>query len=93
MFQSEYQSDILGRLTLSAIPYTNPIIMGAVGFSVFLGLMILGWITQKGYWGYLWREWFTSVDHKRIGVMYIILAVVMMLRGFSDAILMRLQQA
>jgi cytochrome o ubiquinol oxidase subunit 1 len=93
MFHSEYQSGLLGNLTLSAIPYTNPIIMSAVGMSVLIGLMILGWIFQKGYWGYLWREWLTSVDHKRIGVMYIILAVVMMLRGFSDAILMRLQQA
>lgn len=93
MFQSEFQSDLFGNLTLSAIPYSNPIIMSAVGISALLGLLIIGWITQKGYWGYLWREWFTSVDHKRIGVMYIILAVVMMLRGFSDAILMRLQQA
>ena len=93
MFQSGYQSVLLGNLTLSAVPYTNPIIMSALGMSVLVTLMILAWISQKGYWGYLWREWFTSVDHKRIGVMYIILAVVMMLRGFSDAILMRLQQA
>lgn len=93
MFQSEYHSDLFGRLTLSAIPYSNPIIMGAVGFSAFLGILILGWITQQGKWGYLWKEWFTSVDHKRIGVMYIVLAVIMMLRGFSDAIMMRLQQA
>ena len=47
----------------------------------------------KGYWPYLWREWLTSVDHKRIGVMYIILALVMLLRGFGDAIMMRTQQA
>jgi cytochrome o ubiquinol oxidase subunit 1 len=93
MLQPEFQSDLFGKLTLSAIPYTNPIIMSAIGVSLLLGLLILGWVTQKGYWGYLWREWFTSVDHKRIGVMYIILAVVMMLRGFSDAIMMRLHQA
>src|SRR6202007_1331362 len=54
---------------------------------------ILGWITLKGHWPYLWREWITSVDHKRIGVMYILLALVMLLRGFSDAIMMRAQQA
>src|SRR5260370_10480826 len=54
---------------------------------------ILGWITLKGYWPYLWREWITSVDHKRIGVMYILLAMVMLLRGFTDAIMMRAQQA
>src|SRR5471030_3323063 len=54
---------------------------------------ILGWITFKRYWPYLWREWITSVDHKRIGIMYIVLAMVMLLRGFSDAIMMRAQQA
>jgi cytochrome o ubiquinol oxidase subunit 1 len=42
---------------------------------------------------YLWREWITSTDHKRIGVMYIILALVMLVRGFADAIMMRSQQA
>src|SRR5262249_54624352 len=42
---------------------------------------------------YLWREWITSVDHKRIGVMYIVLALVMLLRGFADGIMMRTQQA
>jgi cytochrome o ubiquinol oxidase subunit 2 len=53
---------------------------------------VLGWVTLKGYVPYLWREWITS-DHKRIGVMYIMLALVMLLRGFSDAIMMRAQQA
>ena len=56
-------------------------------------VLILGWVTLKGYWPYLWREWITSVDHKRIGVMYIVLALIMLLRGFSDAIMMRAQQA
>lgn len=50
-------------------------------------------ITVKGWWGYLWREWITSVDHKRIGVMYMILGLVMLVRGFSDAIMMRTQLA
>src|SRR5471030_1478029 len=54
---------------------------------------ILGWITFKRYWPYLWGEWITSVDHKRIGVMYIALALIMLLRGFADAIMMRTQQA
>src|SRR5947209_7996679 len=54
---------------------------------------VLAWIVRKGYLPYLWREWLTSVDHKRIGVMYCILALVMLLRGFSDAIMMRAQQA
>ena len=56
-------------------------------------MLVLGWVTLKGYVPYLWREWITSVDHKRIGVMYIVLALVMLLRGFSDAIMMRAQQA
>ncbi len=50
---------------------------------------ILAWVTIKGLWPYVWREWITSVDHKRIGVMYILLGLVMLLRGFSDALLMR----
>jgi len=81
--------NLLGRLSWSAVPFDQPIVMGASG-GMILGIgLILSWITLKGYWPYLWREWITSVDHKRIGVMYCILALVMMLRGFSDAIMMR----
>jgi cytochrome o ubiquinol oxidase subunit 1 len=83
---------MLGKLTLSAIPFDNPIIMGAVGFSVLLGLIVLALITCYHKWGYLWSEWLISVDHKRIGVMYIVLALIMLLRGFVDAIMMRSQQ-
>jgi cytochrome o ubiquinol oxidase subunit 1 len=50
-------------------------------------------VTFKGWWPYLWREWLTSVDHKRIGVMYVLLALVLLLRGFIDAIMMRSQLA
>src|SRR5579864_1406446 len=84
---------MLGRLTWSAIPFDQPIVMGtcAVVGIVLLGLFLL--IIVKGWWGYLWREWITSVDHKRIGVMYMILGLVMLVRGFSDAIMMRSQQA
>src|SRR5579864_7744410 len=84
---------MLGRLTWSAIPFDQPIVMGtcAVVGIVLLGLFLL--IIVKGWWGYLWREWITSVDHKRIGVMYMILGLVMLVRGFSDAIMMRAQQA
>jgi cytochrome o ubiquinol oxidase subunit I len=85
--------NLLGKLSLSAIPLDQPIIMGATAFMVLLVVGILGWVTLKGYWSYLWREWLTSVDHKRIGVMYIVLAMLMLLRGFSDAIMMRAQQA
>jgi cytochrome o ubiquinol oxidase subunit I len=82
-----------GRLSLAEIPFDQPIVMitcGTVG-AVLLSVMTL--VTIKGWWPYLWREWITSVDHKRIGVMYMILALVMLVRGFSDAIMMRSQLA
>jgi len=85
--------NLLGKLTWSAIPFDQPIVMGASG-GVILGIgAVLGWVTLKGYVPYLWREWLTSVDHKRIGVMYIVLGMLMLLRGFSDAVMMRAQQA
>ncbi len=84
---------MLGKLTWAAIPLNEPIPLltaGAVGVVI---LAVLGIITVKGWWPYLWREWLTSVDHKRIGIMYVLLALVMLLRGFADAIMMRSQQA
>jgi len=84
---------MFGKLTLDAIPYHEPIIMGTLGVVILGGLALLGAITYVGKWSYLWKEWITSVDHKRIGVMYIILALIMLLRGFADAIMMRAQQA
>ncbi len=84
---------MLGNLTWAAIPFDQPLplyAMGAVGIVI---LAVLGLVTVKGWWPYLWREWLTSVDHKRIGVMYLILALVMLLRGYADAIMMRSQQA
>ena len=84
---------MFGKLSLSAIPYENPIIMGAVGGASLIALVILALITYYRKWPYLWHEWLTSLDHKKIGIMYIILALIMLLRGFSDAIMMRSQQA
>jgi cytochrome o ubiquinol oxidase subunit 1 len=84
---------MFGKLTFSAIPFYEPITMTAVGGAVLLGLVIVGLITYSRKWTYLYKEWLTSLDHKKIGIMYIILALVMLLRGFSDAILMRGQQA
>lgn len=84
---------LFGRFSLQAIPIHEPIIMGA-GVFMAIGLSgVLGLITAKKKWGYIWREWVSTVDHKKIGIMYIILAFVMLLRGFSDALLMRSQQA
>src|SRR5260221_3280528 len=84
---------MLGKLSLRAIPYDQPIPMAASVLMVVGILAVLGLITRKGWWPYLWREWLTSVDHKRIGVMYVLLALVLLLRGFMDAIMMRSQLA
>src|ERR1700738_5060840 len=83
---------MLGKLTGDALPFDQPIPMIASGVVALGILAILGWVVIKGHLRYLWREWITSVDHKRIGVMYTLLACVMLLRGFSDAIMMRGQQ-
>jgi cytochrome o ubiquinol oxidase subunit 1 len=84
---------MLGKLSWAAIPFNQPIPLAA---AAVVGLVIVGllaWITLKGWLPYLWQEWITSVDHKRIGIMYMLLALVMLLRGFTDAIMMRSQQA
>jgi cytochrome o ubiquinol oxidase subunit 1 len=84
---------MFGKLTLSAIPFDQPIIMGAAGFMAILVLAGAGALTWFGKWKWLWSEWLTSVDHKKIGVMYIVVAVLMLVRGFVDAVMMRLQLA
>ncbi len=84
---------MLGKLSWSAIPLDQPIPMIASGVVAVVILGVLAWVFLKGWFPYLWREWITSVDHKRIGVMYVVLAMVMLLRGFADAIMMRSQQA
>jgi cytochrome o ubiquinol oxidase subunit I len=84
---------MFGKLTLDAIPFDEPIIMGTGAMVALGGIAILALLTYFRVWKYLWAEWITSVDHKRIGVMYIFLALVMLLRGFADALMMRAQQA
>ncbi len=84
---------MLGKLTWDALPFDQPIPMIASGVVALGILAILGWVVIRGHLPYLWREWITSVDHKRIGVMYTLLAMVMLLRGFADAIMMRMQQS
>src|SRR6516165_5581654 len=84
---------MLGKLNWQVIPWDQPIPLIA-GATVFVILItVIAWVILKGYFPYLWREWLTSVDHKRIGVMYTLLALLMLLRGFIDAIMMRSQQA
>src|SRR3990167_5933747 len=84
---------LFGKLTLDAIPYHNMIVMCTGAVMAIVGLFIVASIFYFKKWTYLWKEWVCSIDHKRIGIMYIILAFVMMLRGFADAIMMRTQQA
>ncbi len=84
---------VFGRLTWEAIPYHEPILLVTFIAVALGGLALVGALTYFKVWGYLWREWFTSIDHKKIGIMYMILGIIMLLRGFSDAIMMRAQQA
>jgi cytochrome o ubiquinol oxidase subunit I len=84
---------MLGKLTLQDLPLHEPIPLIAGGVAFGSVALIVVWALAKGYGPYLWREWITSVDHKRIGIMYCLLAGVMLLRGFADAIMMRSQQA
>jgi len=84
---------IFGRLTWESLPLHEPIVVATFIAVALGGIALLGAITYFKLWGYLWREWFSSVDHKKIGIMYMVLGLVMLLRGFSDAIMMRLQQA
>jgi len=84
---------MLGKLTWAAIPFDQPIPLIAAALVGVVIIGVLAWVSLKGWIPYLWREWITSVDHKRIGIMYILLAMVMLLRGFTDAIMMRSQQA
>lgn len=80
---------MLGKLSWAAIPFHDPIPMVA-GIGMILGVLALvGLISWKKWWRVLWHDWITTVDHKKIGVMYIILALVMLLRGFVDALMMR----
>jgi cytochrome o ubiquinol oxidase subunit I len=84
---------MLGKLTWDAVPFDQPIPLVTGAVVILAIIAVLAWITLKGWLPYLWREWITSVDHKRIGVMYTLLAMLMLLRGFADAIMMRSQQA
>jgi cytochrome o ubiquinol oxidase subunit 1 len=84
---------IFGRLSWEAIPLHEPILLATFAGVAFGGLALLGALTYFRVWGTLWREWLTSIDHKRIGIMYMILGLIMLLRGFADALMMRAQQA
>jgi cytochrome o ubiquinol oxidase subunit I len=83
---------IFGRLTLDALPkhwYT----IGATVFIVIAGIMIAWFLTKTKRWGWLWHEWLTSTDPKKIGTMYMIFAVAMFFRGMLDAGMIWVQQS
>ncbi|MEC3910716.1 cytochrome o ubiquinol oxidase subunit I [Sphingobium sp. CR2-8] len=84
---------IFGRLDWSSLPLHEPIVVGTFIMVMLGGLVVVAGITKYKLWGMLWNDWFTTVDHKRIGIMYMILGLIMFVRGFADAVMMRLQQA
>ncbi|MGG2477362.1 cytochrome o ubiquinol oxidase subunit I, partial [Rhizobium sp. BR5] len=90
---SDQTSFLFGKLTWESIPLHEPILVATFAAVALGGIAVVGALTYFRLWGYLWKEWFTSIDHKKIGIMYIILALIMLLRGFADAIMMRVQQA
>ena len=83
----------LGKLSLEAIPYHDPILVATFIGAALAGLGVFALVTRYRLWGIFWREWATSIDHKKIGIMYMVLGLVMLLRGFADALMMRGQQA
>src|SRR4029077_7561640 len=87
------RNSMLGKLSWAAIPLDQPIplVAGCLAFAIVGGIAVC--IVLKGWAPYLWREWITSVDHKHIGIMYTLLRSVMLLRGFSAAIMKRSQQS
>ncbi|AWM78945.1 cytochrome o ubiquinol oxidase subunit I [Gammaproteobacteria bacterium ESL0073] len=82
-------NNLTGYLSWKAVPTDEPIVMWTVGVVLVLGVLVLGLITFMGWWKPLWKDWITSVDHKKIGIMYIVVAILMLVRGFADALLMR----
>ncbi|BAU93313.1 bo3-type chinol oxidase, subunit I [Methylorubrum populi] len=90
---TDLQHLLFGRLSLEDIPFHEPILQVTFAGVAVAGIAVLAAITYFRFWGPLWRDWLTSVDHKKIGIMYVVLALVMLLRGFADALLMRSQQA
>lgn len=82
---------MLGRLSLDALP-TDPVLLGGVVSMVLGAMTAIAALTYFKKWKWLWSTWLTSLDPKKIGVMYIIVAVLMLIRGGVDAGMMRAQQ-
>ncbi len=83
---------MFGRLTWHA--FKHDFIQNAASVSTVLALIgTIAFITYHKKWKWLWNEWITTLDPKKIGVMYFITGSVMLFKGFSDAVLIRIQQA
>jgi cytochrome o ubiquinol oxidase subunit 1 len=83
---------MFGTLTLAAFAHGTIETFGQA-VVVFGGVGVVGLLFYFKRWTWLWKEWITSLDAKKIGVMYIILSLAMIARGFIDALMMRGQQA
>jgi len=83
---------LVGRLTWHDLQHNMVTMTGVVIMSLAL-VAIIAALTYFKRWKWLWKTWITSLDPKKIGVMYIVVSVVMLLRGVSDAVMMRAQQA
>ncbi|WP_339109147.1 cytochrome o ubiquinol oxidase subunit I [Thioclava sp. GXIMD4216] len=86
-------SPIFGRLSLSSIPYHEPILIATFAGVAVAGIIFLALMTYFKAWKPLWTDWVTTIDHKKIGIMYMVLGFIMFVRGFADALMMRAQQA
>jgi len=83
---------MFGRLTIEAFKHDATQSMAVLSM-LFGGVALISFITYLKRWKWLWNEWLTTVDPKRIGIMYIVVVLMMFLKGFGDAMMMRLQQA
>lgn len=83
---------LLGRFTLDALPH-DPIVMGGAVSMVLALIGIVAGLTYFKKWRWLWDNWLTTLDPKKIGVMYVVVSIVMLLRGVMDALMLRGQQA
>jgi cytochrome o ubiquinol oxidase subunit 1 len=84
---------MFGKLTIDALPFYSGVAMAGALTVVCGALGVVAIITRLGRWRFLWSEWLTSLDHKKIGIMYVILALIMLVRGVVDALMIRTQQA
>src|SRR5436190_1332631 len=85
------ESSFFGRLTLDA--FRHDMIEISVDVSIVLaGAFLVFWLTYMRRWTWLWNQWLTSLDHKKIGIMYLLVSLVMLMKGVVDAFMMRAQQ-